>query len=342
MTTEQLIKEAHLRFSTDAKTGWSRKKDGQKFNYHDEDGQLVKDQEQINRIDGLAIPPAWKDVWICPNPLGYIQATGRDEKGRKQYRYHGLWNQKAQDEKFSHMLEFGKLLPKIRRRVQRDMRKRGLPREKVLATIVWLLEKTLIRVGNEEYVKENQSYGLTTLRNRHVKVRGSKIMFEFKGKSGVHHRLGITNKKVAEIVRRCQDLPGQELFEYVDGEGNRQVINSEDVNDYLYQITKKDISAKDFRTWAGTNLAAEMLDEQGLCDDEVMVKKVVIETVKKVSSHLRNRPNTCKKYYIHPFIFKAYAEGVIISNHNPRKKSVEVRMMTDCEKKVLAMLQNAV
>lgn len=342
MTTQDLIKEAHLKFSDDTKPGWSRKQTKSGFDYFDTEGKPVTDEEQIARINALVIPPAWEDVWICPSSNGYLQATGRDSRGRKQYRYHPKWNKKAQEEKFTRMLEFGKVLPRIRRRVASDMRRRGLPREKVLATIVWLLEKTLIRVGNEEYVKENNSYGLTTLRDRHVKVRGSKIKFAFKGKSGVYHNLSIDNKKVAAVIRKCQDLPGQELFEYRDVDGSLVAIHSEDVNNYLAEISGQEITAKDFRTWAGTNLAAEILDKQGVCDGgEVEVKKVISETVKNVSSHLRNRPATCRKYYIHPFIFHAYMDGVIISNRKVSSRELKDRMLSECEKQVLGMLRKA-
>lgn len=342
MLTEDLIKEAHLKFSTDAKPGYTRQPSGKNFKYFNTDGVQIKDPAVIDRIEALVIPPAWTKVWICPDANGYLQATGRDDRGRKQYRYHANWSLAAQEEKFSHMLEFGKVLPKIRRRVAADMRRRGLPRERVLATIVWLLEKTLIRVGNEEYAKENKSYGLTTLRRRHVRIKGKQIMFEFKGKSGVQHKVGINNQKVAEVIRKCQELPGQELFEYVDVEGQKQTINSEDVNEYLQQISNYNITAKDFRTWAATNMAAKLLDECGTCEDQVIIKKTVTETVVSVSSHLRNRPNTCRKYYIHPFIFKAYAEGIIISNHEgkSRAKYTKSALLNDCEKQVLTMLQS--
>jgi DNA topoisomerase-1 len=341
VSTKDLVKEAHLSYSNDDKPGWTRKIRNDKFEYFDLDNKLIKDQDQIDRVNKLVIPPAWENVWICPSENGYLQATGRDARGRKQYRYHPKWNKKAQQEKFTRMLEFGRVLPKIRRKISLDMRKRGLPREKVLATIVWLLEKTLIRVGNEEYVKENNSYGLTTLRDRHVKVRGNKIKFAFKGKSGVYHNLSINNKKVAGVIRKCQDLPGQELFEYRDIDGSMVQVHSEDVNEYLTQISGQDITAKDFRTWAGTNLAAEMLDKQGLCDKEAEVKKIISDTVKGVSSHLRNRPATCRKYYIHPFIFHAYMSGVIISNHKSSRRELKDRMLTECEKQVLGMLKRA-
>lgn len=341
MSTKDLVKEARLSFSSDEKPGWSRRKKGEWFEYLDVDGKVIKDPEQVERVNALAIPPAWEQVWICPSENGYLQATGRDARGRKQYRYHPKWNAKAQEEKFTQMLEFGRCLPRIRRRVAIDMRRRGLPREKVLATIVWLLEKTLIRVGNEEYVKENNSYGLTTLRDRHVKVRGNKIKFAFKGKSGVYHNLSINNKKVAGVIRKCQDLPGQELFEYRDIDGSLVQVHSEDVNNYLTELSGQDISAKDFRTWAGTNLAAEMLDRTGVTNGETEIKKVISETVKGVSSHLRNRPATCRKYYIHPFIFHAYMSGVIISNHKAGKRELRDRMLTECEKQVLGMLRKA-
>lgn len=341
MTDTELLVEAKLKYSNDTEPGWSRKRSGEGYEYFNQNGKQVIEPDEMARINSLVIPPAWSDVWICPDPNGYLQATGWDNRGRKQYRYHPRWNRKAQEEKFERMLEFGKALPRIRRKVAIDMRRRGLPREKVLGTIVWLLEKTLIRVGNEEYVKENNSYGLTTLRNRHVKVRGSKIKFAFKGKSGVYHNLGIDNKKVASVIRKCQDLPGQHLFEYRDLDGSLVAVNSEDVNDYLSQISGLEISAKDFRTWAGTNLAAKKLDEMGVSVGETQIRKAISQTVKEVSFHLRNRPATCRKYYIHPFIFHAYMDGVIISNRKASSRELKNRLLNECEKQVLAMLRKA-
>lgn len=329
-----------LRYSTDSRPGYSRKKSGDHFNYYDLDEKLINDQEIVDRINALAIPPSWNNVWICPNPLGYLQATGRDLKGKKQYRYHSKWNQKSQSEKYSRMILFGQLLPVLRHRVAKDIKARGLPREKVIATIVWLLEKTLIRVGNQEYAKENQSYGLTTLRRKHTRIRGNQVKFEFKGKSGVYHTVSIKHRRVAQIIRKCHDLPGQDLFEYRNSQGEIETITSEDVNLYLSEVTGQDITAKDFRTWAGTNLAAELLDQAEKTLNDTNTKKILIETVREVSAQLRNRPATCRKYYIHPVILYCYTKGITISNYSSKKKTFRHRLLSEKECKVIGMLES--
>lgn len=329
-----------LRYSTDSRPGYTRKKSGNHFNYYDLDEKLISDQEIVARINALAIPPSWNNVWICPNPLGYLQATGRDLKGKKQYRYHSKWNQKSQSEKYSRMILFGQLLPVLRRRVAKDIKARGLPREKVIATIVWLLEKTLIRVGNQEYAKENQSYGLTTLRRKHTSIRGNQVKFEFKGKSGVYHTVSIKHRRVAQIIRKCHDLPGQDLFEYRNSQGEIETITSEDVNLYLSEVTGQDITAKDFRTWAGTNLAAELLDQAEKTLNDTNTKKILIETVREVSAQLRNRPATCRKYYIHPVILSCYTKGITISNYSSKKKTFRHRLLSEKECKVIGMLES--
>ncbi len=329
-----------LRYSTDSRPGFSRRKNGNHFDYYDLEGNLIIDENIVNRINGLAIPPSWEKVWISPNALGYLQATGRDLKGKKQYRYHDKWNQKSQGDKYSRMILFGQLLPILRQRITKDIKLRGLPREKVIATIVWLLEKTLIRVGNQEYAKENQSFGLTTLRRKHTKIRGDQVKFEFKGKSGVYHTISIRHRRVSQIIRKCHDLPGQDLFEYRNDQGQIETITSEDVNLYLGEVTGHDITAKDFRTWAGTDLAAELLDQAGLSQDDSSAKKILTETVKEVSSHLRNRPATCRKYYIQPIILACYNKGVIISNYQSKKKTFKHRLLSEKECKVIGMLQS--
>ncbi len=344
MTTEDedILKDAKLRFSSDQKPGFTRKVVGEHFEYFNLSGEKITDEKVIERINKLVIPPAYKNVWICPYANGYLQATGHDDRGRKQYRYHPQWIEAMQEEKFSHLLQFAHLLPKIRRRVNHDLKLRGMPKEKVMATVVWLLENTLIRIGNEEYEKENKSYGLTTLKNRHVKfTRKHNTLFEFKGKSGVYHSVSIYSKKVAAIVRKCKELPGQDLFEYKDEDGEIKNISSYEVNEYLKEITGAETTAKDFRTWGGTVMAATNFDNCGICDEENISKKNIVETVKKVSGHLRNRPATCKKYYIHPSIISAYEDGKIISNIEQmlkKKKYEKIRGLDECENKVVALL----
>ncbi len=323
MATEDILDQVNLRYSNDKKPGYTRKIIGDKFVYFDTQENKITDQATIDRINKLVIPPAYKNVWIAPYANGHIQATGIDARGRKQYRYHPLWIKMSQGEKFTHIMEFAKHLPIIRNKVRRDMEKTKITREKILATIVWLLENTLIRVGNEEYEEENNSYGLTTLKNRHAKVNSTDtVVFQFKGKSGVYHKVSIRNKKVAKILRRCKDIPGQDLFQYFDENGEIQTIDSYDVNEYLKQITGQEITAKDFRTWGGTVMAAMHFNKLGLAEEEDSVKQNIVDTVKEVSSFLRNRPATCKKYYIHPAVIQTYEKGYVISNMEemPKKK----------------------
>lgn len=341
--TEDLLEQAKLRYVTDSKPGFSRKLVGDKFQYFDKEGKRITDEKAIERINKLAIPPAYTNVWICPYANGYLQATGYDKRKRKQYRYHPLWNAVSQKEKFSHLVEFAHSLPKIRRKIREHLNLPGMPREKITAAVVWLLENTLIRIGNEEYEKENKSYGLTTLKNRHASIEGgNKIKFEFKGKSGVYHKVKIQSKRVAKIIRRCKELPGQDLFEYRDDNGEIQSITSDHVNEYLQSITGVEITAKDFRTWGGTILAASVFDEVGICEEESQAKKNIVETVKRVASHLRNRPNTCKKYYIHPVIIEAYTKGNVLSNLMERVSKQQFEALDgldECENKVLHMLR---
>src|SRR3989344_238737 len=342
MATEDILKDVNLRYNNDKKPGYSRKVIGDKFVYFNTDGKKITDEETINRINKLVIPPAYKKVWICPYANGHIQATGYDKRGRKQYRYHPLWIKMSQGEKFTQIMNFAKMLPVIRNKVRYDMEKTGMPREKVLATVVWLLENTLIRIGNEEYEEENNSYGLTTLKNRHAKVNTSdKVVFQFKGKSGVYHKVSIKNKKIAKVIRRCKEIPGQDLFQYFDDNGELQVIDSYDVNEYLKEITGEDITAKDFRTWGGTILAATSLNKVGITKEEQIIKQNIIDSVKEVASFLRNRPATCRKYYIHPAVIESYSKGYIISNMEdlPKKKRFRsVNGLDNRENNVLALL----
>jgi DNA topoisomerase-1 len=341
--TEDLLSQVKLRYTSDDIPGFSRKMVGDTFQYFDREGKRITEDRTIARINKLAIPPAYTKVWISPFANGHMQATGMDKRGRKQYRYHPLWIEISQQEKFSHVIEFAEMLPIIRKKIRADLRQRGMPKEKVLAAVVWLLENTLIRVGNEEYERENKSYGLTTLKNRHASVvQGSKITFQFKGKSGVYHFVRIQSKRVARIIRKCKEIPGQDLFRYIDDNKQIQTITSDQVNDYLQSITGSEITAKDFRTWGGTLLAASVFDGFGISKDPDEVKKNIVETVKKVALHLRNKPNTCKKYYIHPSIIDAYTNGQVISNLTRTLKSKrfkKVKGLDDSENRVLQMLR---
>ncbi len=311
-------KAARLRYVSDRTPGLRRVRSGSGFSYRHPDGSTVTDEETLARIRKLAIPPAYEDVWICRIPNGHLQAVGRDARGRKQYRYHPRWREVRDTAKFHKMLSFGRLLPQIRRQVDHDLSRRGLPREKVLAAVVRLLETTLMRVGNEEYARTNHSYGLTTLRNRHVKVEGgSRIRFDFRGKHGTEHHIDLRSKRLASIVRRCQELPGQELFHYLDESGAPREIASEDVNDYLHAITGEDVTAKDFRTWAATNLAALALREQDASGSQRATKRVMLRAVEAVARLLGNTPAICRKCYIHPAIFDGYLDGSLGSALQP-------------------------
>jgi DNA topoisomerase-1 len=281
------------------------------FEYRHADGKPVKDQATLERIRKLAIPPAWTAVWICPDASGHIQATGRDQKGRKQYRYHDEWRQVRDGHKYERMIAFGKALPKLRRRVQEDLARRGLPREKVLAGVVALLEMTLIRVGNDEYARQNKSYGLTTLQKRHVRMAGGKAVFQFRGKSGKEHKTGFSDRRLLRLIRACQDLPGQRLFKYVDEDGQPQAVTSNDVNAYLHEAMGEDFSAKDFRTWAGTLAAAQALTLQGPADSAAAAKQTISLCVKAVAGLLGNTPAVCRSSYIHPGVIEAFENGTL-------------------------------
>jgi DNA topoisomerase-1 len=300
---------AGLRYVTDDEPGIRRRRSGKGFTFLDPQGRTVKDPKVAERIRKLAIPPAWTDVWICPRANGHLQATGRDAKGRKQYRYHADWRSVRDETKFGRMIAFGETLPRLRERVDQDLSLRGLPREKVLAAVVMLLETTLIRIGNPEYARQNNSFGLTTLRNRHVDISGSSLRFEFRGKSGQDHSVEIQDRRLARIVRQIRDLPGQKLFQYLDEAGERQSVSSEDVNEYLRAVTGEDFSAKDFRTWGGTVLALSALLERGPCETEKEASRAVVEAVKQVSASLGNRPAICRKFYVHPLVIESYLEG---------------------------------
>jgi DNA topoisomerase I len=306
-------KVAGLRYVTDTAPGIQRKRRGKGFHYVGPDGSAVRDADTLRRIRSLVIPPAWSDVWICPNPNGHLQVTGRDARGRKQSRYHPRWREVRDETKYERMLLFGGALPRIREQVEQDLALSGLPREKVLATIVRLMETTFIRVGNAEYARANNSYGLTTLRSRHVAVKGATLTFDFQGKSGVHHVIDLQNRRLANIVKRIQDLPGYELFQYLDHEEARHLIDASDVNDYLREITGEHFTAKDFRTWAGSVLTAMLLRECEPFESQTQAKKNVVEAIKTVARRLGNTPSVCRKCYVHPAVLERYFSGAMLA-----------------------------
>jgi DNA topoisomerase-1 len=332
--------EAGLQYVSDARPGYYRKAKGQDFDYFDTEGKPIRDEQRLLRIKRLAIPPAWTDVWICPSPNGHIQATGRDARRRKQYRYHERWREVRDEDKFHRLAQFAKALPNIRRRVAHDLRLHGLPREKVLATIVRLLERTFIRIGNEEYARENKSFGLTTMKNRHVKVKGAQVMFRFRGKSGRHHEVDVSDRRVAKVIAKCQDLPGQDLFQYVDENGQIRDVTSQDVNDYLREIAGDDFTAKDFRTWGGTVLAAIALGKQQAFETKKQAKANVKTAICAVAELLGNTPAVCRKCYVHPGIVQAYLDRIRIAGLNGAK-SLQPPNLRRAEAAVLKFLHAA-
>jgi DNA topoisomerase-1 len=305
----EAARAAGLRYVNDAMPGIRRTARNGSFTYVDADGKTVRDDETLARIRALAIPPAWTDVWICASERGHLQATGRDARGRKQYRYHSRWRKLRDEAKYGRMIEFGQELPALRRRVRHDMALPGLPREKVVATVVRLLDKTLIRVGNDEYARDNGSYGLTTMRAKHAKVNGSTVRFEFKGKSGKMHSVDVEDARAARIVKRCRELPGHELFQYIDDHGDRRTVGSEDVNDYVRDVMGQDFTAKDFRTWAGTVFCATALDRVGAFETEREAKANVNDSIKAVAALLGNTPAVSRACYIHPELIESYMDG---------------------------------
>jgi DNA topoisomerase-1 len=311
-----------LRYVNDTQSGIQRIKSGTGFRYADAQGKAVRDPATLKRIRSLTIPPAWTHVWICPHENGHLQATGRDAKGRKQHRYHPLWREVRDATKYDRMIEFGETLPKIRRRVARDFAKRGLNREKILATIVRLMDLTFIRVGNGEYAKNNGSYGLTTMKDQHAKIRGERVQFSFRGKSGKYHSIEIENRCLAEIVKRCQDIPGQDLFQWINGEGKRHDVTSGDVNEYLREISGSDFTAKDFRTWAGTVLTAQALKVTREFRTETQAKKNIKQAIDIVAEKLGNTPAVCRKCYVHPFLIDGYMKKTLPCNGSATKTEV--------------------
>jgi DNA topoisomerase I len=334
----EAAKEAGLRYVSDDRPGYTRKANNGDFEYLDTEGKGIRDEQRLLRIKRLAIPPAWTDVWICPSPVGHIQATGRDARGRKQYRYHDRWREVRDENKFQRLANFGKALSSIRRRVAHDLKSPGLPRQKVLATIVRLLERTFIRVGNEEYARENKSFGLTTLKDRHVTVEGAQIRFRFRGKSGRHVEVDLTDRRVAKIISKCQDLPGQDLFQYVDEDGEIQEIRSQDVNNYLREITGEDFTARDFRTWGGTVLAAIALNAQGKFETKKQAKANIKTAISAVAELLRNTPAICRKCYVHPAVVEAYMDRTQIAGLNNAGKGSKHADLRAAERAVAKFL----
>jgi DNA topoisomerase-1 len=334
----EVAEEAGLRYVSDDQPGYTRKAKGKDFEYFDTEGKRIRDETRVLRIRRLAIPPAYKDVWICPSPNGHLQATGRDARGRKQYRYHERWREVRDENKYDRMVVFGKALPKIRRRIKRDLKQRGLPREKVLGTVVQLLERTFIRIGNEEYAKENKSFGLTTMRTHHVDVTATKLKFSFKGKSGVKHEVDVSDRRLARIIRELQDLPGQNIFQYLDEKGEVRNIDSQDVNDYLREITGEDFTAKDFRTWAGTVLAAMALNAQEAFENQTQAKKNVKDAIAAVAKILGNTPTVCRKCYVHPGVLETYLDGAMIDGLKRKTEETLARELPSLRSEEAAVL----
>jgi DNA topoisomerase I len=308
-----------LHYVDDTQPGITRKKLRGKFCYYDPAGQRITDQDEIKRINALAVPPAYTDVWICADPCGHLQATGRDARGRKQYRYHPRWREVRDADKYSRLRDFGLALPKLRQQLETLLAAPGFSRDKVMATVITLLDATLIRVGNSQYARDNRSYGLTTLRNRHVEVNGTAIQFQFRGKSGVEHQITVKDRRLARIIKRCLEIPGQNLFQYLDENGERHTVSSSDVNAYLQTLTGADFTAKDYRTWAGSALALAVLRELQW-ESESDAKRHVVEMVKNVAKQLGNTPAVCRKCYIHPAVLDGFLLGTLAELPKPRAR----------------------
>jgi DNA topoisomerase-1 len=315
-------KAAGLRYVSDSMPGIKRLRHGRGFSYVAADGHVIRDKDTIKRFRSLVIPPAWTDVWICPFADGHLQVTARDARGRKQYRYHPDFRQQRDGTKFERLFEFGQVIWKVRERVENDVLLPGLPLEKVLATVIWLLERTLIRVGTQEMSRANKSYGLTTMKKKHVTIEGDDVRFTFRGKSGVEHAISVTDDRIAQIVQRCQDLRGVELFQYLDDDGERQVVEAEHVNDYLRSATGADVTAKDFRTWAGTMIGAQILRDTGPATTKKEAERNVVQAIDHAASRLGNTRTVCRKYYIHPMIIAAYLKGEVLPRTRKHSKKV--------------------
>jgi len=307
----ETAQDAGLRYVLDTQPGIRRQRRGKGFCYIGVDNRPIRNLGVLRRIKALVIPPAWTDVWICAQPEGHIQATGRDARGRKQYRYHPHWRAVRDATKYDRLIAFGEALPHLRRRLDQDLARPGLLREKVLAAVVRLLETTLIRIGNQEYARDNGSFGLTTMRDRHVQITGATMQFQFRGKAGKYHTVRHTDRRLAAIVKRCQELPGHELFQYLDAEGRHQTIDSADVNAYLHAVTGQDFTAKDVRTWAGTVLTAVALWECGPCTAPAQASQNIIQAIDRVATRLGNTRAVCRKCYVHPLVMEAYLNNAL-------------------------------
>jgi len=332
--------EAGLQYVSDERPGYRRRINGKGFEYLDTEGKRIRDEQRLLRIKRLAIPPAWTHVWICPSSNGHLQATGRDARRRKQYRYHERWREVRDENKFSRLADFAKALPQIRKRVDSDIKLPGLPREKVLATVVRLLERTFIRIGNDEYARQNKSFGLTTIKDRHVTVRGAHLRFRFRGKSGRQHEVDMRDGQVAKIVSKLQDLRGQELFQYIDENGEIRDVRSQDVNDYLREITNEDFSAKDFRTWAGTLLSALALNVQGGFETKGQAKANIKTAICAVAKLLGNTPAICRRCYVHPAVVEAYLASTRIPGLRQAMQKSGNRQLRLAEAAVLIFLRS--
>ena len=335
----EAAEDAGLRYVSDDRPGYTRKATGDGFDYFDTEGRPIRDEQRLLRLKRLAIPPAWTDVWICPSPNGHVQATGRDARQRKQYLYHERWREVRDENKYDRIISFGKALPKIRRHIAQDLKLRDLPRGKVLATVVQLLERTFIRIGNEEYARENKSFGLTTMKDRHVEVKGSKLRFRFRGKSGREHEVDVTDRHIAKIISKLQDLPGQDLFQYVDDDGQVCEVSSQDVNNYLREITGQDFTAKDFRTWAGTVLTAIGLAAQEKFATKKQAKANIKAAISAVAKILGNTPAICRKCYVHPAIFESYLSHQSINGLKQMTDDVLEREDVDLRSSEAAVLK---
>ena len=330
---------AGLIYVTDAFAGIRRKRAGRGWAYYAPNGARIRDSVKRRRLNALAIPPAWTDVWICPDPNGHIQATARDARGRTQYRYHTAYREACDQSKFRRMLEFSEVLPHLREVVERDLRAPDLTRRQILATVIRLLDRTLIRVGNDEYARENRSFGLTTLRQRHVAVDGTLLRFSFRGKSGIEHDIAVDDARLARIVQRCQDLPGTVLFQYLDGAGKRQVVSSDDVNARLREIAGRDVSAKDFRTWGGTMHAATALATMGAAASRREADRNVLRALEIVCERLGNTRTVCRKYYVHPALINAYLMGRTVQLPSVMRQHIRRHKVAALRRDEVAVLQ---